>query len=61
MLVLLGVLVTLVVFWFRGRRRGDRWHAAVSAEGVLAERYARGEIDVEEYQSRLAVLRERRN
>lgn len=29
----------------------------VNAERVLAERYARSEIDDEEYQRRLAVLR----
>jgi putative membrane protein len=30
------------------------------AEDVLAERFARGEIDEDEYRRRLAVLRERR-
>ncbi|MEV5708273.1 MULTISPECIES: SHOCT domain-containing protein [Actinoallomurus] len=36
------------------------WRRAKSpggAESVLAERYARGEIDEEEYRERLAVLR----
>ncbi|MCO5985199.1 SHOCT domain-containing protein [Actinoallomurus spadix] len=31
--------------------------APTSAESVLAERYARGEIDEEDYRERLAVLR----
>ena len=31
--------------------------ARATAEQVLAERFARGEIDEQEYQSRLAVLR----
>jgi len=33
-----------------------RWRTD-DAENVLAERYARGEIDEEEYRERLAVLR----
>jgi putative membrane protein len=36
-----------------GAARGDR------AEQLLAERYARGEIDAEEYQRRLGVLQHR--
>jgi len=44
-----------------GRRseRRDGSTTASSAEEVLAERYARGEIDGEEYQRRLEVLRGR--
>jgi putative membrane protein len=30
------------------------------AEEILAERFARGEIDIDEYQHRLVILRERR-
>ena len=41
------------------RRRGRHWHHGHTAEDVLAERYARGEITPEEYQQRLAVLRRR--
>jgi len=45
-------------------RRLDRTPSApsafgISAEAILAERYARGEIDDQEYQQRLAVLRGR--
>jgi putative membrane protein len=50
-----GVLIFAV---FRFRRSG-RWHQGHSAENVLAERYARGEISVEEYRERLSVLKER--
>jgi putative membrane protein len=50
-----GVLI-FAVFRFR---RGGRWHQGHSAENVLAERYARGEISVEEYRERLSVLKER--
>jgi uncharacterized membrane protein len=35
--------------FFLFRRRGARWHTH-SAEEVLAERYARGEISADEYQ-----------
>jgi putative membrane protein len=41
-------------FLFRGRR--ERWHTH-SAEEVLGERYAKGEISADEYQQRLNVLR----
>jgi putative membrane protein len=50
----LGVIV-LLVFWFRPGRRG-RWQTHTAQE-VLAERYARGEISVEEYRQRLDVLK----
>jgi putative membrane protein len=42
--------------FFLFRRRSDRWQTH-SAEGVLAERYAKGEISADEYQQRLGVLR----
>jgi putative membrane protein len=51
------------LFGFLFRRRGRAWHdhdAAVSAEGVLGERYARGEITEEEYRQRRDVLRRNR-
>ena len=51
-----GVLI-FAVFRFRGRGGWQRGH---SAEDVLAERYARGEITVEEYRERLSVLKDRR-
>ena len=48
------VIVTLV--------RGDRGHSPTDAspepERILAERYARGEIDAEEYHQRLEDLRQ---
>ena len=40
------------------RRRGVRWPGQPSAAAVLAERYARGDIDEDEYRHRLAVLKE---
>jgi putative membrane protein len=53
--VLFWGLVIFAVFRFR-RGRGP-WHQARSGEGVLSERYARGEITEEEYRERLNVLR----
>jgi putative membrane protein len=50
-----GVLIFGVFRFGRGR-----WHRGHSAEDVLAERYARGEITVEEYRERLGVLKEQR-
>ncbi len=48
---------TLLYFFVtRARRWGPSWR---SGEAVLAERYARGEIDADEYASRLATLREK--
>ncbi|MGH2698628.1 MAG: SHOCT domain-containing protein [Actinomycetota bacterium] len=54
--LVLGVVI-FALFRFRGRGRWQRGH---SAEDVLAERYARGEISVDEYRERLSVLKEQR-
>ncbi|GAB3620661.1 SHOCT domain-containing protein [Glutamicibacter endophyticus] len=52
------LIIGTVVFLIRrsGFRR-DLHQAAASAEGVLRERYARGEVDETEYRQRLEVLR----
>jgi len=39
--------------------RGDHRSAAGTPEDLLAERFARGEIDEDEYRRRLAILNER--
>ncbi|HZQ87631.1 MAG TPA: SHOCT domain-containing protein [Acidimicrobiales bacterium] len=49
--VVAWVIVTLV----RGERPSERAPAS-EAERILAERYARGEIDASEYHARLADL-----
>jgi putative membrane protein len=53
-----------LLFWgvviftlFRARRGWGRWHEGRSAQDVLAERYARGEIAEDEYRERLEVLK----
>jgi putative membrane protein len=51
----------LIVFLFWGRwHRWDKhshWQKEKSAEEILGERFAKGEIDEEEYSKRLTVLR----
>jgi len=51
---LFWIVVLFTAFWLF-RRRGP-WHRTSSADDVLAERYARGEITAEEYRQRLGVL-----
>ncbi|WP_236243819.1 SHOCT domain-containing protein [Streptomyces sp. CC210A] len=67
-MVLFWVLIVFVaVLLFRALDRSSRERqaspaapppaGAAPAEGILAERFARGEIDDEEYRRRLSVLR----
>ena len=63
MVVFWALLITAVVLLVRYlvTSRGTVVPPAVgprSAEDLLAERYARGEIDDDEYQRRLALLRQ---
>lgn len=59
-LVILGLVIGGVILLLR---RLDRGHssqpATAGAEAILADRYARGDIDEQEYRQRLATLRER--
>lgn len=57
---LVFLAIVLIAGWFLVRRRGQSAVSGHSAESVLSERFARGEIDEEEFQQRLAVLRQRR-
>lgn len=52
-LLLWGAVIFAVFRWARGRRA----QRPRSGEEVLGERYARGEINEDEYRERLAVLR----
>lgn len=60
----LVVLVALAIRWLLRQERGDGGRAAGSATGaakatpldILSERYARGEIDDDEYERRRKLL-----
>ncbi len=54
--VIYGIVV-LVRYTGRSRRQAGDPGRAPSAEQLLAERFARGEIDEDEYRRRLATLR----
>lgn len=57
-LVWLAFIVTVFALFLRRGRRGPwRGDGRPSAEAVLGERYARGEIDAAEYRERLDTLR----
>jgi putative membrane protein len=62
MLVFWGLLVALVVWLLRSTRTADptttgvRRTGSPSPEDVLAHRYARGEIDEDEFERRRAAL-----
>jgi putative membrane protein len=57
-------LLWFALFWgfliFFGLRWRRGWGRRDSGEAVLAERYAHGEIGVQEYRERLSVLKENR-
>ncbi|GGZ20669.1 SHOCT domain-containing protein [Streptomyces poonensis] len=58
--VLWALLITIAILIFRTLNRASgapRTSVPTPPEQLLAERFARGEIDEEEYQRRLAVLR----
>ncbi len=60
MVVFWGVVVTAIVFAVRGGQHQPTGPAATTtsdAQRILDERFARGEIDVDEYQRRRDVLR----
>ena len=58
MLVFWALVVTVVVLLVRAARRQNREpYPRPTPEHLLAERFARGEIDEDEYHRRLDVLR----
>ncbi len=58
-IVVVFVIVRFVIFGRWGGRGRGGWGPSPmeQAQGVLAERYARGEIDAEEYRARLETLK----
>ncbi|MET9881843.1 SHOCT domain-containing protein [Streptomyces sp. NPDC006430] len=59
-IVFVALIVIVTVLLFRNTPRapqGPQPPSAASAEQLLAERFARGEIDDDEYQKRLTTLR----
>lgn len=56
-LLLLALIVVAVVLVVRSVSRPGASGGPTSAQQILAERFARGEIDATEYQERLRVLR----
>jgi putative membrane protein len=59
-----GLVILAVIAWIRYLGRG--WHTVdgiasgrLTPEQTLADQFARGEIDEDEYRSRLAILHER--
>lgn len=60
MILFWGLLISVILFTVRALTRApDRANrsSGPSAKELLAERFARGEIDEEEYQQRLTALR----
>lgn len=59
-----GAIIAAIVVFARsmsgGNRRDGGGHGLGSAEQLLAERFARGEIDETEYSARLSALRRAR-
>lgn len=57
--------VLLIAFLFRGWGRwhhhGHDYHEDRSAEEILKERFAHGEINEKEYKERMSVLKESQN
>jgi putative membrane protein len=56
---LLVFIAVIVFFATMRRRRWHDWNGSRSGHARLAERYAAGEIDEDEYRTRRAVLNEK--
>lgn len=57
LLVPLFWIAVVIAIFAIVRRRNGHWTRNHGAEGVLRERFARGEVTEEEYRQRLEVLR----
>ncbi len=64
LILLFAVIITAVVLAIRylssGPRHGDVSRPSAEAEDLLAQRFARGEIDDAQYRQRVTALREHR-
>ncbi len=49
--------VIVLVVWVVSRRTGEPPKTTLGPEEILAERFARGELSIEEFEERLAALR----
>lgn len=61
MIVFIAIIVAAVVLlvrWVSSHRPGDRSTSERDALDILKERFARGDIDKEEYEERKRVLRD---
>lgn len=56
MLLFWGGIIVLIALAVRGFSGGSNTGTALSADDILRERFARGEIDEEEYERRKAKL-----
>ncbi|HEX2281583.1 MAG TPA: SHOCT domain-containing protein [Thermomicrobiales bacterium] len=56
MLLLFVVLIALTVWWVRRSTLRSQPSGIETARGILAERFARGEIETDEYHERLRQL-----
>jgi putative membrane protein len=57
MLLIVVVIGVVVAFLVSYMRPGDTRDTSAAARQILAERFARGEMDTDEYVRRLAALR----
>lgn len=56
-LPLLWIALIAGIFWLFSRRRTQDFGVMERARGVLAERFARGELSTDEYRERLSELK----
>ena len=57
-IALIVVVVVLLVRWLGAHKPSDNISSENNAENILKERFARGEIDKQEYEERLRLLRD---
>jgi putative membrane protein len=58
--LVIATIVAAVRYFTDGQRGTSAAHQGQAAEDVLTERFARGEIDADEFRRRVTLLREHR-